>query len=68
MKKTSIILLIISVITLIIMFFIEFTWLNDGSRRSSFIIGWLQVILLPLVIPLLGKSISIALVWTKTRV
>jgi len=68
MKKTGIVLMIISVIALIILLYMQLTWWNDGSRRANFIIEWSWFFLVPLALPLIGKSITIHLTMLKTRI
>lgn len=67
MKKATISLLIISVIALIFMLLLRYAWLDDGNRRADFILEWFLIILLPLLFPLIGKSITIHLAIEKPR-
>ena len=63
MKKTGIVLLIISIIALIILLLMQFVWWNDGSRRANFINEWSWFFLIPLVLPIMGKHLYGRRIW-----
>ena len=68
MKKLSIVLLIISIITLIIIFLMVFAWGNDGSRRSYFLLQWSLICLFPFIIPLMGGNMLYHLIIKNPRI
>ena len=68
MKKISIAFLIISIIALVLAILMDFVWLNDNSRRSNFISQWLWVPLLPLLIPVIGRNITIHFITKNPRI
>ena len=68
MKKIGIVLLIVSIIALFVLLYMQLAWWNDGSRRASFMMEWSWFFLFPLILPIMGRNISIRLAIEKPRI